>query len=367
MPDTDRLALLLRLSQTFNSSLNLDEVLNLVMDEVIAAVRAERGFVMLNDAGGGLSFRVARGMDQKTIDEPHFQVSRGAIESVNRDGLPILTMDALQDERFKERASVMVLGLRSLICVPLKNKERQLGIIYVDSRTRSSQFNATDLELVSAIASTAAIAIDNASLFNDLQQSKEDLDAAYITTLEGWARAIELRDHETEGHTRRVTEMTTRFARHLQVAEADLAHISRGALLHDIGKMGVSDAILRKPGPLTAEERVEMEMHPGFGFDMLAPIAFLKPAIDIPFCHHEKWDGSGYPRGLKGEDIPLAARIFCIVDVWDALSQDRYYRKAWPREQVLAFLREQSGLHFAPRLVEAFIGMLSEPERHNPA
>jgi putative nucleotidyltransferase with HDIG domain len=359
MADTDRVALLFRLSQTFSSSLDLDEVLNLVMDEVIAAVHAERGFVMLNDADGGLTFRAARGMDQKTIDDPQFQVSRGAVEHVARMGQPILTMDAQKDDRFKERASVMVLGLRSLMCVPLKNKERQLGILYADSRVRSAQFDEDDLELVSAIASTAAIAIDNASLFNDLRQSKLDLEAAYTTTLDGWARAIELRDHETEGHTRRVTEMTVRFARHLGLPAPDLEPLARGALLHDIGKMGVGDGILRKPGPLTAEERAEMEQHPRFAYEMLAPIAFLQSAIDIPYCHHEKWDGSGYPRGLQGEAIPLAARIFCIVDVWDALSQDRYYRKAWPPRRVRDFLHEQAGQHFDPGLVESFLAMLA--------
>ena len=355
MPQTDRLTLLLHLSHTFNSSLNLDEVLNRVMDEVIAAVHAERGVVMLHDPEGRLSFRVARGMDQKTIEDPRFQVSRGVVEKVEREGQPILTIDAQQDERFRSRESIVVLGVRSILCVPLKNKERKLGIIYVDNRLRSGLFTEADLELFNAIASTAAIAIDNASLFKDLQQSKEALEAAYATTLEGWARAIELRDHETEGHTRRVTDMTVRFAESLGIHAPELDHIYRGALLHDIGKMGVSDAILRKPGPLTPEERSEMQKHPQFAFEMLTPIVFLQPAIEIPYCHHEKWDGSGYPRGLSDEQIPQSARIFAIVDVWDALSNDRYYRKAWPQEQVMSHLMEQEGKSFDPRMVREFV------------
>ncbi len=355
MPQPDRLSLLLHLSQTFNSSLDLDEVLNRVMDEVIAAVHAERGFVMLHDTDGHLAFRVARGMDQKTIEDPLFQVSRGVVEKVEREGQPILTVNAQEDERFSARQSIVSLKVRSILCVPLKNKERKVGVIYVDNRIHSGIFTEADLELVGAIASTAAIAIDNASLFKDLQQSKQALEAAYVTTLKGWARAIELRDHETEGHTRRVTDKTVLFAESLGISEANLSHIYRGALLHDIGKMGVSDAILRKPGPLTPEERAEMEQHPQFAFDMLEPITFLKPAIDIPFCHHEKWDGTGYPRKLKGGQIPMSAQIFSIVDVWDALSHDRYYRKAWPQEQVAAYLLEQKDKAFNAQLAQAFV------------
>jgi putative nucleotidyltransferase with HDIG domain len=358
VPQTDRLSLLLHLSQTFNSSLDLDEVLNRVTDEVIAAVRAERGFVMLYDPEGHLVFRVARGIDQKTIEDPLFQVSRGVLERVEREGLPVLTVNAQEDERFGSRESIVSLKVRSILCVPLKNKERKLGLIYVDNRIRSGIFTQTDLDLFGAIASTAAIAIDNASLFKDLQQSKQALEDAYVTTLEGWAHAIELRDHETEGHTHRVTEMAVRFAKYLGMRDEELNHIYRGALLHDIGKMGVSDAVLRKPGPLTDEERFEMEKHPQFAFEMLKPISFLKPAIDIPYCHHEKWDGSGYPRGLKGGQIPLSAQIFSIVDVWDALSHDRYYRKAWSQEQVVTYLLEQQDKSFNSQIVQAFVKIL---------
>jgi HD-GYP domain-containing protein (c-di-GMP phosphodiesterase class II) len=355
MSPTDHLSLLLHLSQSFNSTLNLDDVLNRVMDEVIAAVQAERGFMMLYDPDGRLVFRVARGMDQNTIEDPRFQVSRGVVEKVEREGQPILTVDAQHDERFKSRESIVALGVRSMLCVPLKSKERKLGIIYVDNRLRSGLFTKTDLELFIAIAANAAIAIENASLFSDLQQSKRALEAAYATTLEGWAHAIELRDHETEGHTRRVTETTVRFAKFLGMVDPELDHIYRGALLHDIGKMGVSDAILRKPGPLTTKERIDMEKHPQFAYEMLEPIVFLKPSIDIPYCHHEKWDGSGYPRKLKGEQIPLSARIFAVVDVWDALSNDRYYRKAWPQWKVATYLLEQEGKFFDPKITKEFV------------
>jgi HAMP domain-containing protein len=195
-----------------------------------------------------------------------------------------------------------------------------------------------------------------------LQERDAELTLAYDTTLEGWARALELRDLETEGHTQRVTELAIRLARAMGVPEAELVHVRRGALLHDIGKMGIPDSILLKPGKLTDEEWQVMRRHPAYVFEMLLPIRYLRPALDIPYCHHEKWDGSGYPRGLKGEEIPLAARIFAVVDVWDALRSDRPYREAWSDEKALKYIREQAGKHFDPRVVEAFLQMLAEAE-----
>jgi putative nucleotidyltransferase with HDIG domain len=194
---------------------------------------------------------------------------------------------------------------------------------------------------------------DNATI-DALKEANFELIRAYNKTLEGWAKALELRDQETEGHTRRVTEMTVRLAEVLQVADEELVHIHRGAMLHDIGKMGIPDAILLKPGKLTPEEWIIMRMHPVYAYEMLSSIDFLKSAMDIPYCHHERWDGSGYPRGLKGADIPLSARIFSVVDVWDALFSDRPYRLAWPAEKVWAHIRSLSGVHFDPRVVEGF-------------
>ncbi len=186
---------------------------------------------------------------------------------------------------------------------------------------------------------------------------ERELTSAYEATLEGWARALELRDRETEGHAKRVSEMTVKLARFMGMSQEEVTHVRRGALLHDIGKMGIPDSILFKTGPLFDEELQTMRLHPIYAYEMLLPIQFLRPALNIPYCHHEKWDGSGYPRGLKGEHIPLEARIFTIVDVWDSLSFDRPYRPAWPKDKVMAYLREQSGLYFDPHVVEAFIKM----------
>jgi PAS domain S-box-containing protein len=191
-----------------------------------------------------------------------------------------------------------------------------------------------------------------------LQLAHTNLQEAYEKTIEGWVRALDLRDRETEGHTQRVTELTLRVAAKLGFSDEEMIHIKRGALLHDMGKMAIPDEILQKPGPLDEEEWKKMRQHPVYAFDMLSNISYLHPALEIPFFHHERWDGSGYPRGLKGEDIPLAARMFAIVDVWDALSSDRPYRKKLPRDQVVAYLQEKSGTLFEPRLVDIFLEMI---------
>ncbi len=190
-----------------------------------------------------------------------------------------------------------------------------------------------------------------------LREGSIALALAYDATLEGWSRALDLRDQETEGHTLRVTELTLRLVQAMGIPNADLVHIRRGALLHDIGKMGIPDKVLLKPGALTPEEWKIMRQHPVYAYDLLLPIVHLRAALDIPYCHHEKWDGTGYPRGLKGEDIPLAARLFAIVDVWDALTSNRPYRSAWTREKALEYIREQAGKHFDPRVVEAFLDL----------
>jgi putative nucleotidyltransferase with HDIG domain len=203
-------------------------------------------------------------------------------------------------------------------------------------------------------------------LNNELEQRvgerTEQLEDAYDTTLEGWAKALELRDKETEGHSRRVTETTLSVARSMGFDEEQLVHIRRGSILHDIGKMGIPDDILRKNESLTDEERMIVYKHPQTAYDLLKPIEHLEKALDIPYSHHEKWNGTGYPRGLMREEIPLAARIFAVVDVWDALSSDRPYRKAWDREKITQYLVAESGKHFDPKVVDVFLKMVEKGE-----
>jgi len=196
----------------------------------------------------------------------------------------------------------------------------------------------------------------------ELETAHSELLMAYDETIEGWSRAMDLRDKETEGHTRRVTVLTLELSRFFDIEKDDLVHIRRGALLHDIGKLGVPDSILLKPTPLNSEEWQIMRQHPQMAYDMLYQIRYLRPALDIPYCHHEKWDGTGYPRGLAGEKIPLTARIFSVIDVWDALTSDRPYRARWSQEASLQYLLEQSGVHFDPQVVTAFFKLIeTEP------
>jgi len=215
-------------------------------------------------------------------------------------------------------------------------------------------------EFLEALVGQGAIALDNALTFQALQKTQRELEAAYDLTLWGWAKAVELRDQETAGHTERVTALTLRLARALGVPEEDLEHIRRGAILHDVGKLAIPDRILLKPGPLTEEEWAVMKRHPVYAYEWLSGIPFLRKALDIPYAHHERWDGSGYPRGLKGEAIPLSARIFAVVDVYDALTSDRPYRKAWPKEKALAYLQEQAGRQFDPQVVATFLRLVEE-------
>lgn len=202
--------------------------------------------------------------------------------------------------------------------------------------------------------------VAEAALSEHEQRAARDLAAAYEDTLEGWARALDLRDHETEGHSRRVTEMTLELARRMGVKEDELIHIRRGCLLHDIGKMGIPDRILLKPAPLTTEEWEIMRRHPAYAYELLYPIPYLRPALDIPYCHHEKWNGSGYPRGLAGRDIPLAARMFAAVDIWDALRSDRPYRTAWSTERVLKHIRSLAATELDPDIVATFAKIVEE-------
>ncbi len=348
---------LMGVGSAINSSLGLSRVLEMVMDSLIALMHAERGFLMLSEPSGELSIRVARGIDRDDLEQEFFSISRSIARQVAKTGEAIVTTNAQDDPRFIDQKSVAAFHLISILCAPLKIKNDLIGVIYVDHRGHEGLFKRDDLGLISAFANQAAVKIHNASLFDDLQESNEELEIAYQATLEGWVRALDMRDKETEGHTQRVTSLTQRLAKVMGVDDDGLLHITRGALLHDIGKMAIPDGILLKPAPLTVDERALMQMHPIYAFEMLSPIKFLRPALDIPYCHHEKWDGTGYPRGLKGDDIPFAARMFAIIDVWDALVSDRPYRKGLIPADVRKHIHELSGTHFDPDVVNAFLAL----------
>ncbi|MBV6393795.1 MAG: hypothetical protein KPEEDBHJ_03039 [Anaerolineales bacterium] len=356
--ERERMEALAGVGSVINSSLGRERVLNEVMDTLIALMKAEHGFLMLKDAASGdFHVETARHTEHRRVTEDDSAFSRSIVRRVLEKGEAILTTNAREDPRFEQQASVAALNLLSILCAPLKVKDDLIGAIYVDNRAKSGIFHNEELGLISTFANQAAVAIDNARLFDDLQASNAELQAAYKATLEGWVRALDLRDKETEGHTKRVTALTGELARKMGLDETSLVHIERGALLHDIGKMAIPDSILLKPAPLTPEERIIIEKHPIYAFEMLSPIKFLSPALDIPYCHHEKWDGSGYPRRLSGNAIPLAARIFAVVDVWDALVSDRPYRKGIKAAEVREKIRADAGKHFDPYVTEAFLDL----------
>jgi putative nucleotidyltransferase with HDIG domain len=235
--------------------------------------------------------------------------------------------------------------------VPLIAKGQLMGVLEVFHRTRLVR-DEEWLDFLKALAAQAAIAIDNVTLFDNLQRSNSELADAYDATIEGWSRALELRDNMTEGHTQRVAVLTVKLARLFGLSDAELVQVRWGALLHDIGKMGIPDGILLKHEALTEAEWLVMKRHTVFAYELLSPIRYLRLALDIPYAHHEKWDGTGYPLGLKGEQIPLVARIFAVGDVWDSLRSDRLYRTSWSAEKVREHLRSLAGTHFDPRVVD---------------
>ncbi len=244
-------------------------------------------------------------------------------------------------------------GVQSILFIPLLSQGRLVGYVRLWESRRRREFSQNEIYLAQTMASYAANIIHTTRLFSDLEES-------YDVTLEGWARALELRDSETGNHTRRVTEMAVRLAQTLRLPPEQIKHLRRGAILHDIGKFAVPDAILNKPGPLNAAELEVMKQHPLFAHQLISPIAYLHPALDIPYAHHEKWDGSGYPRGLRGEEIPLAARIFALADVYDALTSNRPYRQAMPPKEALDYVRKNIASHFDPVIAQVFLKMMEE-------
>jgi HD-GYP domain-containing protein (c-di-GMP phosphodiesterase class II)/putative methionine-R-sulfoxide reductase with GAF domain len=356
-----RLTALRDLDRVIASSFDLQLTFNLLLTHAREQLQADAVNILLYDPhtyalqqAAGRGFRSARPSNLR-LNLGESLAGRAALE---RRLVAIPDLNILSEE-FSKPEFTESENFKAYYAYPLMAKGELKGVLEVFHR---APFQAAPdwLNFFETLAGQAAIAIDNARLFENLERSNFELNLAYDETIEGWSRALDLRDKETEGHTRRVTELTVRLARAMGIAEEQIIHIRRGALLHDIGKMGVPDRILLKEGPLTEEEQQIMRQHPQFAYDMLAPIQYLRPALDIPYCHHEKWDGTGYPRGLKGEEIPLSARIFAVADVYDALTSDRPYRKAWTKEQALEYVRQQSGSHFDPQVVDAFLRSLGD-------
>jgi len=354
-----RLDALHNIDQAIIGSLDLEITLNILLDNLLAQLEIDAAAVLSYQADlQTLQFVQERGFQTEALQHTDLRLGEGYAGEVGlqRDHVFIPELNQAAG-KFKESPQFSNEGFVSYYGVPLLAKGKLVGVLEIFHR---SPLDPDDewVNYLRLLAGQAAIAIDNITLFNDLQRTNVDLTLAYDATIEGWAHALELKDMETKDHSRRVVELTLDMARRMRMSGEKLGHIRRGALLHDIGKMGVPDSVLLKHGKLTDEEWQIMHQHPVYAYEWLARIEYLRPALEIPYAHHEKWDGTGYPRGLEGEQIPLEARIFALVDVWDALRSERPYRKAWSKDKTLAHIKDQSGKHFDPRVVKEFLLMI---------
>lgn len=359
----DQLAALRSIDLAISSGLDLNFVMSVILDHVHAQLRIDAASILLLDPKTGLlQYAAGLGFYTSALQYTRLRVGEGyagrAVQdrkTIHVSNLKSRQTDFLRSPYFFNENFV------SYYAIPLIAKGQVLGVLEIFQRT-TLEADSDWLNFMDTLAGQAAIAIDNAILFKDLQWSNTELMLAYDKTIEGWARALNLRDRETEIHTRRVTELTLRLARRMGIPEADLVHIRRGAILHDIGKVSISDSILLKAGPLNNEEWTIMRRHPLIAVELLSPIAYLAPALAIPRSHHEYWEGGGYPDGLVRENIPLAARLFALADVYDALTSDRPYRRAWSQADTLTFIRANAGKQFDPQIVPVFISMILEED-----
>jgi HD-GYP domain-containing protein (c-di-GMP phosphodiesterase class II) len=352
----EKLEALRTIDLAISNSLNVRLTLNIVLEQVIKQLEVDAASVLLiKSEHGRLEFVAGRGFRTHGIESSSVRLGEGIAgrAALERSVIYIANLNNLEEilprrKIFEDEKFVSYFG------VPLITKGVIKGMLEIYHRSEMKP-NMEWLNFLDGLGWQTSIAIDNALMFENMQRSNFDLAQAYDATIEGWSRALDLRDKETEGHTQRVTEMTIKLARAMNIHEDQLIHIRRGSLLHDIGKMGVPDKILLKEGPLTEEEWEIMRRHPKFAFELLSPISYLQQALAIPYCHHEKWDGTGYPRGLSGMEIPLEARLFAVVDVWDAITSDRPYRKKWSATKAIEYIRENSGIHFDRQVVEIFL------------
>ncbi|KAF0109572.1 MAG: putative PAS/PAC sensor protein [Chloroflexi bacterium] len=355
------LASLREIERAIAGSVDLRLTLKTILEQTTEQLKVDAAdILLLNLHTMTLEYSAGRGFRTIGIEGSRLRLGEGHAgrAALERTTITIPDLPASGSE-FIRAPLLAGEGFVTYHCAPLIAKGQVKGVLEVFHRAPFTSGKEW-LDFFETLAGQTAIAIDNAQLFEGLQRSNVELTMAYDATIEGWSHAMDLRDKETEGHTQRVTALTIQLARAMGMSEAEIVHVRRGALLHDMGKLGIPDAILLKPGKLTDEEWVIMRKHPQFAYDMLSSVAYLRPALDIPYGHHEKWDGSGYPRGLKGEEIPLAARLFAVVDVWDALRSDRPYREAWPEDKVIEHIKAGSGSHFDPKVVEIFLKTIEQ-------
>ncbi|MGE5250086.1 MAG: HD domain-containing phosphohydrolase [Bacteroidota bacterium] len=342
-------------------SLDMQLTMNVALEQVVNRLEVDAADILLLDPQSRfLRYASGRGFRSRAISQSRIRLGEGiAGRSLLEQSIVHIPNLEAEPRQFPRGNLITGEDFVSYYGAPLIAKGQVKGFLEVYQRTALER----DLEwqdFLEALAGQIAIAVDSAQLFIDLQRSNLELNLAYDRTIEGWSHALDLRDRETEGHTLRVTEMTVALAREMGFEESQIVHIRRGAMLHDIGKMGIPDNILFKPDKLTQAEREIMRNHPTFAYKMLSPIQYLHPALDIPYCHHEKWNGNGYPRGLKGEEIPLVARVFSVADVWDALRSDRPYRQGWAIAKTRLYIQRMAGIQFDPSVVAQFLRLTED-------
>jgi HD-GYP domain-containing protein (c-di-GMP phosphodiesterase class II) len=353
----NRLESLRQIDQAISSSLDLNTVLATILGQVIPRLKVDAASILIYDnQSKKLIYAAGEGFRSNLIKQTSLRLGQGyAGQAALHKKLISVPELSLDDPNFTRQELLKEEGFASLYATPLLSQDTVIGVLEIFSR-EASFLDHEWLNFFEALAGQTTIALNNARLYSEVKEANIELENSYVSTLKGWIKALDLRDHETKDHTQRVTDLTLDLAIFLGISEKkDLENILKGAQLHDIGKIGVPDRILSKPGPLNQKEWKIIKQHPTFAKQMLEDIPYLRDAIDIPYSHHEKWDGTGYPQGLKGEQIPYFARIFSVADVWDALISDRPYRKAWSKKKALKYIREQSGKAFDSTVVKAFV------------
>ncbi len=360
----EQLEILRDIDSLITRSLALDEALPELLHYVRKGLDVDAATVLIyDDESEHLILKAGEGLQHELQVENPIELGQGYAGKVAASKSGVFVPEVVYGEGGEVfPVNLEQEGMVSFYGLPLITKGDLKGVLELFHRNRLDP-DQEWMDFAETLSGQAAIAVDNITLFNGMQQANEDLRQSYNATTEGWAKALELRDQETEGHSQRMVELTLEMAKRFGFKEEELQHIRRGVLLHDIGKMGIPDAILHKPGPLTEAEWEIMRKHPVFSFNMLKDIDYLKPALKIPHYHHERWDGSGYPEGLKGKEIPLEARIFMVVDIWDALLSDRPYRDAWSEEKTMEYLQDQAGKTLDPEIVAVFLEFIQETGR----
>ena len=356
-----RLSLLRTISATISATPDLNQTLDALMEQIVSQGQADAADILLYEPEAGLlRYAAGTGFRDPSFQNVALRLGQGEGGRAVLERRTVQIPDLLRaDGHLQEPIWIEVENFRSYYAVPLIVKNSIKGVLETFHRQR--QLPTPEwTEFLESLARQVALALDRSELIQSLMHSNEELSEAYQATIQGWSAALDLRDKETQGHSLRVANWTLRLSRAIGVTEEELSPIWRGALLHDIGKMAIADSVLLKQGMLSTMEWEIMRQHPVYAYQLLRPITFLQSALDIPHYHHEHWDGSGYPEGLAGEAIPLAARIISVVAVWDALRSDRPYRPAWPEEKVIEYIREQSGKHFDPRVVNIFLELLEQ-------